>query len=206
MDLPRSRLNLACGSRLHAQLCLQKRRERIGERPAPSKQLVQIRFCYANLFAETALVIVFQIFLQPVNTSFLHFLLCRLRHVFDPFVVKSTTMGNTGHITELATTQYVVNNSALTAYCVDTGTQSDDTCCMSATTPSQRFAVLLRKHRLDRGFSQERLAERAGLHRNFISLIERGVNQPSIDTLFQIAHGLEIPPAELVREICEFND
>jgi transcriptional regulator with XRE-family HTH domain len=77
---------------------------------------------------------------------------------------------------------------------------------MSATTPSQRFAVLLRKHRLDRGFSQERLAERAGLHRNFISLIERGVNQPSIDTLFQIAHGLEIPPAELVREICEFND
>lgn len=77
---------------------------------------------------------------------------------------------------------------------------------MNATLPSHRFAVLLRKHRVAHGLSQEKLAERAGLHRNFISLIERGVNQPSIDTLFQIAHALEIYPVELIREICEFSE
>lgn len=77
---------------------------------------------------------------------------------------------------------------------------------MSTSLPSQRFAVLLRKHRRDRGLSQEGLAERAGLHRNFISLIERGVNQPSIDSLFQLALALEISPIDLVREIGEMAD
>ncbi|UCV20081.1 helix-turn-helix domain-containing protein [Ferribacterium limneticum] len=77
---------------------------------------------------------------------------------------------------------------------------------MSTSLPSQRFAVLLRKHRRDRGLSQETLAERAGLHRNFISLIERGVNQPSIDSLFQLALALEISPIDLVREIGEMAE
>lgn len=77
---------------------------------------------------------------------------------------------------------------------------------MSPPLPSQRFAVLLRKHRRDRGLSQESLAERAGLHRNFISLIERGVNQPSIDSLFRLALALEISPIDLVREIWEMAD
>jgi len=77
---------------------------------------------------------------------------------------------------------------------------------MSTSLPSQRFAVLLRKHRRERGFSQETLAERAGLHRNFISLIERGVNQPSVDSLFQLASALEISPIDLVREIGEMAD
>ena len=55
-----------------------------------------------------------------------------------------------------------------TVYCVAVNAGCCDTCCMNATLPSQRFAVLLRKHRVAHGLSQEKLAERAGLHRNFI--------------------------------------
>lgn len=102
--------------------------------------------------------------------------------------------------------QYIVHISILTAYCVDAHGGNRDTSCMSTSLPSQRFAVLLRKYRRDRGLSQESLAERAGLHRNFISLIERGVNKPSIDSLFQLALALEISPIDLVREIGEMAD
>jgi transcriptional regulator with XRE-family HTH domain len=67
--------------------------------------------------------------------------------------------------------------------------------------PSQRFTVLLRQLRKVRGLSQEVLAERAGLHRNFISLIERGESQPTIDTLFRLADALGVPAVDLVGHI-----
>ncbi|CAH1745180.1 protein of unknown function [Thauera humireducens] len=67
--------------------------------------------------------------------------------------------------------------------------------------PSQRFTVLLRQLRKERGLSQEVLAERAGLHRNFISLIERGESQPTIDTLFRLADALGVPAVDLVGHI-----
>ena len=72
---------------------------------------------------------------------------------------------------------------------------------MVTTLPSQRFTVLLRELRKETGLSQVALAERAALHRNFISLIERGESQPTGDTLFRLADALGVTAVELVARI-----
>ena len=51
--------------------------------------------------------------------------------------------------------------------------------------------------------SQEELAERASLHRTYISSIERAHRNISIENLFQRAKALAIPPEELVKPIPE---
>lgn len=76
-----------------------------------------------------------------------------------------------------------------------------DTRAMIDALPSQRLAVLLRTLRTERHLSQEELAERAGLHRNFVSLIERGKSQPTVDNLFRLADALEISAVELIQRI-----
>jgi transcriptional regulator with XRE-family HTH domain len=56
----------------------------------------------------------------------------------------------------------------------------------------------IRTRRKARNLSQETLAELAGLHRNYVGLLERGERNPSATTLFQLARALEIRLAELV--------
>lgn len=57
-----------------------------------------------------------------------------------------------------------------------------------------------------RGISQEKLAERAGLHRNQISNIERNVSSgdrfsdPHMSTLYRLAAALDVPPALLLPD------
>jgi transcriptional regulator with XRE-family HTH domain len=65
--------------------------------------------------------------------------------------------------------------------------------------PARAFGVVLRRQRRARHLSQEALALEAGLQRNYLSLIELGRNQPTISTLFKLASGLTMSPAELVR-------
>ena len=52
-----------------------------------------------------------------------------------------------------------------------------------------------------KGMSQEVLSGLAGLDRTHYSKIERGLRSPTIDTLFKIAHALDIPPHEIVAAI-----
>ena len=49
------------------------------------------------------------------------------------------------------------------------------------------------------GISQEELAHRAGLHRTYISDIERGARNPSLKTLSRLADGLEITTSQLIK-------
>lgn len=49
--------------------------------------------------------------------------------------------------------------------------------------------------RLRAGFSQQMLADRSGLHRTEIGLLERGGRSPRIDTLLKIAGSLENAPS-----------
>ena len=49
------------------------------------------------------------------------------------------------------------------------------------------------------GISQEELAHRAGLHRTYISDIERGARNPSLKTLSRLADALEISTSDLIR-------
>jgi CheY-like chemotaxis protein/DNA-binding Xre family transcriptional regulator len=55
----------------------------------------------------------------------------------------------------------------------------------------------IRSHRSERGLSQEELAQRAGLHRTYISDLERGARNPTLDSLDRLAAALDISIASL---------
>lgn len=66
---------------------------------------------------------------------------------------------------------------------------------------AEAFGTVLRRYRERSGLTQEELALNCGLDRTFISLLERGLRQPSLATVFNIADQLKITAAELVREV-----
>ena len=68
-------------------------------------------------------------------------------------------------------------------------------------THRRRFAESLREARGKAQISQEELAERAGLHRTYISLLERGLKSPSLDVIVLLAKGLRITPLEFTARI-----
>ena len=58
----------------------------------------------------------------------------------------------------------------------------------------------IRKYRAARQLSQEDLAELCGLHRTYISDIERCERNVSIDNIGKIASALNVSPADLLHE------
>ena len=69
---------------------------------------------------------------------------------------------------------------------------------MGAKTIPQAFGSVLRDYRLKSGISQEQLALKAGLDRTYISLLERRLRQPTLETLFKLANELAATPATMV--------
>lgn len=65
---------------------------------------------------------------------------------------------------------------------------------------SPHLAGVIRRHRQAAGLSQEELADRASLHRTYISLVERVRRNLTVDALDRIATGLEIPASRLLAE------
>ena len=62
----------------------------------------------------------------------------------------------------------------------------------------RRVGRNIKKVRQDRGLSQEGLAFECGLHRTYISGVERGVRNPTVLVLEQIAKALKVPAARLL--------
>ena len=56
----------------------------------------------------------------------------------------------------------------------------------------QVFSNNLRKYRSALGMSQEAFANKAGLHRTYISALERGKRSIALDNIEKIANALEI--------------
>jgi transcriptional regulator with XRE-family HTH domain len=61
----------------------------------------------------------------------------------------------------------------------------------------QKFGKHLRSIRLSRKLSQEQFAETLNISVDFLSLIERGRNAPSFETLERMAKRLKVPVAQL---------
>lgn len=65
------------------------------------------------------------------------------------------------------------------------------------------FGRVLRQKRQEAGLTQEQLALEADVQRNYVSLIERGVNQPTIAVLFKLASALNCSPSVLILRVEE---
>ncbi|HUY93016.1 MAG TPA: helix-turn-helix transcriptional regulator [Pirellulales bacterium] len=63
-----------------------------------------------------------------------------------------------------------------------------------------RFGNQLRVIRAARGISQEELAHRAGLHRTYISSVERGERNVTLETVEKLAKSLELPMTKLMPD------
>lgn len=63
----------------------------------------------------------------------------------------------------------------------------------------RRVGLNVKRYRQDIGWSQEELAFETGLHRTYISGVERGIRNPTILVLQKIATALRTPVHELVR-------
>jgi transcriptional regulator with XRE-family HTH domain len=59
------------------------------------------------------------------------------------------------------------------------------------------FGLRVRTLRQAAGLSQESLAERAGLHRTYVSSLERGQRNVGLDNILKLAAALEVPPRRL---------
>lgn len=60
---------------------------------------------------------------------------------------------------------------------------------------------MIARHRARASVTQETVAELAALELGYISLIERGLRIPTVDTIFRRCKGLEVSPPEIIRSI-----
>ena len=65
----------------------------------------------------------------------------------------------------------------------------------------KEFGGLVREWRKARGFSQEGFAYRCGVHRTYMTHIERGTKMPSIDVVARIARGFETEISAMFLEL-----
>lgn len=69
------------------------------------------------------------------------------------------------------------------------------------TSLSEQFGLVIRRHRQARRWSQEELAERAGLSRSYGGEVERGNSIPSLETIAKLAQALGLEASTLVAEV-----
>lgn len=67
-----------------------------------------------------------------------------------------------------------------------------------------RFLGLeIQRRRTEKGWSQEYLAEISGLHRTYISQLERGLKSPSVRVLSHITTALDVKMSEFLEAVEE---
>ena len=66
---------------------------------------------------------------------------------------------------------------------------------------TQTIGSRLRYYRMQQSYSQERLAELAGLHPTYIGQIERGEKNLTIESLSKITLALGIPLSQLLEKV-----
>jgi len=72
---------------------------------------------------------------------------------------------------------------------------------MAEETLARRFGKLVRRLRQEKGYSQEEFSFRVGLHQTYVSSVERGERNVTIQTADRIAKALGTTMAELFGEL-----
>ncbi len=65
----------------------------------------------------------------------------------------------------------------------------------------KQIGLNIRRKRDALGLSQEALAHESGIHRTYISGLERGVRNPTVIIIQSIADALDVRPSELLEEV-----
>ncbi len=68
------------------------------------------------------------------------------------------------------------------------------------------ISQIIAQLRHEAGISQEELAHRAGIHRTYVSQIERGLKSPTLHVLIQIANALDTSASEIISKIESVNE
>lgn len=67
--------------------------------------------------------------------------------------------------------------------------------------PLQQFGNNIKMLRIEKGYSQEKLAEVADFDRTYISLIERGKRNLSLLNICRFAKALDVKPFQLIENL-----
>jgi transcriptional regulator with XRE-family HTH domain len=59
----------------------------------------------------------------------------------------------------------------------------------------------LRKAREAAGLTQEEVSFRAGVHRTYVSMLEREKKSPTLDVLFRLCDAIGLKASELIRRV-----
>jgi transcriptional regulator with XRE-family HTH domain len=70
----------------------------------------------------------------------------------------------------------------------------------------QVFGLVLKEVRNQKNISQSELANLAELDRTYISLLERGLRQPTIETVFKLAEALNLKASTIIQKIEMYNE
>lgn len=65
----------------------------------------------------------------------------------------------------------------------------------------QKFGIILKEKRKEKGLTQEELADLAGIHRTYVAGIEGGYRNPSLKNIIRIAKALKLAPKTLFENL-----
>lgn len=63
----------------------------------------------------------------------------------------------------------------------------------------KKFGSHIKELRVKQNLTQKEFAEKCGLHKNYIGMVERGERNPSLKNISIMAHGLNISLHELMK-------
>jgi transcriptional regulator with XRE-family HTH domain len=71
---------------------------------------------------------------------------------------------------------------------------------MAQLSARRKFGLAIKKWRQERGLTQEALSFEAGIHKTYLSAVERGQRNIALDNIVKLAKALRISVAELFNE------